>query len=68
HPPSGCVFHPRCPAAVERCRVEVPRLTSIGASRAVACHRSDEMLAGSLELRGEVHVDELAPPGAMVNL
>ena len=24
-PPSGCVFHPRCPIAVERCSREVPR-------------------------------------------
>jgi peptide/nickel transport system ATP-binding protein len=23
-PPSGCAFHPRCPHAFERCRVEVP--------------------------------------------
>ena len=23
-PPSGCVFHPRCPVAIERCRREVP--------------------------------------------
>ena len=25
NPPSGCVFHPRCPIAVDRCRQEVPR-------------------------------------------
>jgi oligopeptide/dipeptide ABC transporter ATP-binding protein len=25
-PPSGCPFHPRCPAAQEKCRVEVPTL------------------------------------------
>jgi oligopeptide/dipeptide ABC transporter ATP-binding protein len=24
HPPPGCYFHPRCPYAVERCRVEAP--------------------------------------------
>lgn len=37
-PPSGCRFHPRCPHAVERCRVEDPALTKIGGARAVACH------------------------------
>jgi len=35
--PSGCSFHPRCPAAVARCRTEVPALMR-DAGRAVACH------------------------------
>lgn len=35
--PSGCPFHPRCPAAVARCRSEVPSLVR-DAGRAVACH------------------------------
>lgn len=38
NPPSGCAFHPRCPLAVERCRVEVPRLVPMPDGRAVACH------------------------------
>ncbi|MDP6699631.1 MAG: ABC transporter ATP-binding protein, partial [Candidatus Latescibacteria bacterium] len=25
-PPSGCLFHPRCPQATERCKAEEPRL------------------------------------------
>ena len=25
-PPPGCSFHPRCPEAFARCRVEVPEL------------------------------------------
>jgi peptide/nickel transport system ATP-binding protein len=29
-PPSGCSFHPRCPYATERCRVEEPRLEQVG--------------------------------------
>ena len=38
-PPSGCAFHPRCPLASERCRVESPVLRDIGATgRRVACH------------------------------
>jgi len=48
NPPSGCVFHPRCPLAVERCRTEVPVLETISAGRSVACHRADEVLAGAL--------------------
>jgi len=37
NPPSGCVFHPRCPIAVDRCRKEVPELRDFGDHRA-ACH------------------------------
>jgi ABC-type dipeptide/oligopeptide/nickel transport system ATPase component len=41
HPPSGCPFHPRCPHATERCRLEKPVLRQPDASRPdhqVACH------------------------------
>jgi len=38
-PPAGCRFHPRCPFAVERCRVEAPVLTVESEGHAVACHR-----------------------------
>jgi peptide/nickel transport system ATP-binding protein len=38
-PPSGCHFHPRCPAATERCRREAPALSPIAAGRLVACHK-----------------------------
>jgi len=37
-PPSGCAFHPRCPFALERCRVDTPVLLSGQSGRAVACH------------------------------
>ena len=40
NPPSGCVFHPRCPIAVERCRTEVPATRRVGHSRA-ACHLAE---------------------------
>ena len=36
NPPSGCVFHPRCPLAFERCRIEEPPL-EIKQGREVAC-------------------------------
>jgi peptide/nickel transport system ATP-binding protein len=41
HPPAGCTFHPRCPHANERCRVERPMLLPAGAVR-VACHAVEE--------------------------
>ncbi len=34
--PSGCPFHPRCPEAVQRCQVEMPKLTQRPGS-AAAC-------------------------------
>ena len=44
-PPPGCVFHPRCPLAVDRCRTEVPPLRPVGPGRMAACHRAEEVLA-----------------------
>ena len=35
-PPAGCVFHPRCPRANQRCRTEKPQLLSNVACHAVA--------------------------------
>ncbi|MFO0467062.1 MAG: ABC transporter ATP-binding protein [bacterium] len=46
-PPPGCAFHPRCAYAVERCRVESPKLTEIAPGRFTSCHRAEELdLAG----------------------
>ena len=42
HLPSGCRFHPRCPRAFARCKVEDPRLLDRGGPRRVACHLYDE--------------------------
>ena len=37
-PPSGCVFHPRCPIAQELCGRSVPKEQAISEDHAVACH------------------------------
>src|SRR6185295_9272457 len=37
NPPSGCVFHPRCPIAVERCRGEIPPLREVTPGHWAAC-------------------------------
>jgi peptide/nickel transport system ATP-binding protein len=42
HPPSGCHFHPRCPHAFERCKVEDPVLKEIAPGRLSACHLNDQ--------------------------
>ena len=38
NPPSGCVFHPRCPLAVERCAAQVPSLRPVRPAHLGACH------------------------------
>ena len=37
NPPSGCVFHPRCPIAIDRCRGEIPELREIRPGHWAAC-------------------------------
>ena len=37
NPPPGCVFHPRCPIAIDRCRGEVPPLREVTAGHRAAC-------------------------------
>jgi oligopeptide transport system ATP-binding protein len=39
HPPSGCVFHPRCPMAVEECKQVVPELREVKPGHWAACLR-----------------------------
>jgi peptide/nickel transport system ATP-binding protein len=41
HPPPGCHFHPRCPLAFERCRIDRPALKAIAPGRFSACHLND---------------------------
>ncbi|MGE1002061.1 ABC transporter ATP-binding protein [Ralstonia pseudosolanacearum] len=41
-PPPGCHFHPRCPHAMPRCRVESPALKEIAPLRFSACHLNDQ--------------------------
>jgi oligopeptide transport system ATP-binding protein len=38
NPPSGCVFHPRCPIAVDRCSAEIPLLRENKPGHWAACH------------------------------
>ncbi len=41
-PPPGCVFHTRCPIAIDECRVRIPDWRNVGTGASehwVACHR-----------------------------
>jgi len=39
NPPSGCVFHPRCPIAIDDCRQVVPELREVKPEHRAACIR-----------------------------
>lgn len=43
NPPTGCRFHPRCPIAQERCKVERPILAMHNLKQQVACHFPGEL-------------------------
>jgi peptide/nickel transport system ATP-binding protein len=40
-PPPGCAFHPRCPHAFARCKVERPALREVAPGHISACHLND---------------------------
>jgi oligopeptide transport system ATP-binding protein len=42
NPPSGCVFHTRCPLAAEICLTTVPEFRQMRPGHFVACHLADE--------------------------
>ena len=48
--PPGCKFHPRCPVAIDRCKVENPELRQIRPHHLARCHRAEEVEAGTLDL------------------
>ena len=49
NPPKGCVFHTRCPIAVEECRQVVPEYREVQPRHFAACHLIDAAK--------EIHID-----------
>ncbi|MCH9039519.1 MAG: ABC transporter ATP-binding protein, partial [Chloroflexi bacterium] len=41
NPPSGCVFHTRCPIMSEECQLDVPELREVSPDHWVACIKVD---------------------------
>lgn len=37
-PPLGCVFHPRCPIAMDICKTQVPKFGALSPGHSAACH------------------------------
>jgi hypothetical protein len=52
-PPPGCHFHPRCPFANERCRMETPQPITAGSSE-VRCHAVEEGRLDEQAIRREL--------------
>ena len=42
-PPGGCLFHPRCPYAQDRCWGEAPALQEVAPGHFAACHFAHEL-------------------------
>ena len=42
NPPAGCHFHPRCPLAIDACRVRYPETSEVTATHTVRCFRARE--------------------------
>jgi oligopeptide/dipeptide ABC transporter ATP-binding protein len=61
HVPSGCRFHPRCPYAFDRCRVEEPPLFDVGAGHQAACWLAEG--GRSLPVLPPHHLGEVVEPG-----
>ncbi len=72
NPPSGCVFHPRCPRATDICREVEPPLTRYPSGHLAACHHpmnvSDEELQAAQRDEASPHGcgDQLPQPAAVL--
>ena len=69
HIPSGCRFHPRCPLAFDRCKVEEPPLFDVGGGQKAACWlveggRSLPVVAAPAPARAPVPASEPPPAPA----
>ncbi|MEP7290222.1 MAG: ABC transporter ATP-binding protein [Chloroflexota bacterium] len=49
HPPPGCKFHPRCPFATEKCRVDEPPLVEYAPNHSAACWHTDKVIEARAE-------------------
>ncbi len=48
NPKPGCRFAPRCPFATDMCRSETPEFKEVKPDHFVACHRTEEIINGTL--------------------
>jgi len=56
-PPSGCVFHTRCPIAMDRCKLDAPELIAMEGGQAAACFALETFKANSNDQQQGVDYD-----------
>ncbi len=61
--PSGCIFTPRCPIAIDVCAQLRPDLDPVMPGRQVRCHRWQDMLAGIMSTP-EANLATISTPAA----
>jgi oligopeptide/dipeptide ABC transporter ATP-binding protein len=71
-PPSGCVFHPRCPRSTEICRTVEPPLTRYPNGHLAACHHplnvtADEIAAAKKDPSSPLSAGDELPDAAEGN-
>jgi len=68
NPPSGCVFHPRCPRAQEVCTTAMPALVSTGGDAGerhdVACYFPARFTGGERSVANQPFADAFPPASA----
>jgi len=57
NPPTGCVFHPRCPIVEDICKVEIPKFREVKPGHFVACHLADAQGYGKISANTLLHYD-----------
>ncbi len=60
-PPSGCVFHTRCPLATDVCRAVIPPLTEYAGGHQAACHHPLSVTAREIS---NATISDLSPAAA----
>jgi oligopeptide/dipeptide ABC transporter ATP-binding protein len=63
HVPTGCRFHPRCPAAFDRCKVEEPPLFDVGGGQAAACWLAKDGQLPVVEASAPIEAAAAVDPG-----
>jgi oligopeptide/dipeptide ABC transporter ATP-binding protein len=70
-PPSGCVFHPRCPRATDVCRTVEPPLTQYPGGHLAACHHplnvsAEEIAAAQRSDASPLHAGTETPRATVI--
>lgn len=52
NPPSGCNFHPRCPWAIDKCKVDIPAMEELKPGHFVSCWVAKQRVEDERQLGG----------------